>query len=109
MRTHLKKKHETQQSAVWDAKLATTCLQCHEAFDDPVELNRHKRSHREFQCTICMQRFGNEKTLQVHMANHVDKERPFKCEVTNSDSIVILYFIGYQSTRCVHISSYVDV
>lgn len=91
MRTHLKKKHQTQQSTVWDVKLSTTCLQCHVAFDDPVELNRHKRTHREFLCNICMQRFSNEKTLKVHVANHVDKERPFKCEVNTNTTMLVLF------------------
>lgn len=81
MRSHLKKKHHQQKSAIWDYKLTTTCMKCHETFLDPVELNKHKKTHRKFGCDICKQRFSNEKTLNIHIAHHANKERPFKCDV----------------------------
>lgn len=81
MRSHLKKKHQQQKSAIWDFKLSTTCMKCHETFLDPMELNKHKKTHRKFGCDICKQRFSNEKTLTIHIKHHANKERPFKCDV----------------------------
>lgn len=82
MRSHLKKKHHQQKSAIWDYKLTTTCLKCHKTFLDPVELNKHKKTHRKFGCDICKQRFSYERTLSVHIRQHTTKDRPFKCDVS---------------------------
>ena len=81
MRSHLKKKHQQLKPVIWDEKLSTTCMKCHQKFSDPIELNKHKMTHRKFGCDICKQRFSNEKTLQLHMTHHTTKERKFKCEV----------------------------
>lgn len=82
MRSHLKKKHHQQKSAIWDYKLTTTCLKCHKTFLDPLELNKHKKTHRKFGCDICKQRFSYERTLSVHIRQHTTKDRPFKCDVS---------------------------
>lgn len=88
MKSHLTKKHKHVGSTIWEMKLNTTCMKCHKTFTDVEELQAHKKTHLEFVCNICKSRYSNARSLEQHIAKHADKDRPFKCDVSLTLSVV---------------------
>lgn len=66
----------------------TICMECNRMCSDVDELTAHKASaHPKLLCPICKQILRTKETLNIHISNHSQKDRPFSCEVRFSKTL----------------------
>lgn len=92
LKDHLNRKHHQLGLEVWENLLTVLCVKCSLEFSCPNKLSEHNESFHKFQCHICKQFFNMNETLQTHMTMHSQKERPYKCQVSNIMIVIINYF-----------------
>lgn len=72
---HYQKNHEASE-------YETICMECNRTCSDVGELATHKaNAHPVLSCPICKQILRTKETLNIHISNHSQKDRPFSCEV----------------------------
>lgn len=84
---HYHKNHEASE-------YETICMDCNRMCSDVDELTAHKAAaHPTLICPICKQILRTKETLNIHISNHSQKDRPFSCEVRLSYVLNCNFFI----------------
>ena len=77
---HKRKTHGWKKPQDVDENPENRCPVCNKTYSTSFVLRTHIKTHgeRQFQCTVCDQRFLSASTLRGHMYKH-DREKKFKC------------------------------